>query len=326
MTTASQSNEKPGGAAGRESVTAQAQPGRPNLFIVGAAKCGTTSLHAYLAQHPQICMSSNKEPHYFGSDLNIDPQWRPRDEQHYLSLYQHKPDTPIIGEASTWYLYSEKAAQEIKAFNPDARIIIMLRQPADFINSLHLQLINGANEDMLDINQALAAEPDRARNLRIPETCRFKDALQYRRAARFSEQVGRYLEIFGRDRVGIWLLEDMAQDTGKLLQEVFAFLGVNPDVTIDATRENTTRSLTRFDLYLKNMFYRSTAFRRLVLKTPKPILNLYRRTTTKLMPTIRDKGFDPELRARLTAEYEAEIDSLALLINRDLEHWKQPNA
>ena len=296
---------------------------RPNLFIVGAAKCGTTSLHAYLGQHPAVFMSSNKEPHFFGSDLKIVEGWRVKDREAYLSLFRDAGQAAVIGEASTWYLFSERAAEEIKEFNPEARIVIMVRQPADFINSLHLQMVNTRSEDILDLEGALEAEADRAEGRRLMEGCRFRHAVAYRRAARFSEQVERYYRAFGRERVGVWLLEDMSRDTAGMVKGVLGFLGVDTEAPIDLARENASRSLSRVDLILKGWYYKSARVRRLVRRMPKPVMSVYRRITSRWLPSIRPKGFDPALRARLTEEFSDEIDRLGVLIERDLSHWKR---
>jgi hypothetical protein len=106
---------------------------KPDFFIVGAPKCGTTSLSEYLKQHPEIFMSEPKEPHFFGTDL--ESYWggrfeRYRDVHKYLSLFANVQDEIRVGEASPWYLYSKRAAEEIKQFNPASRIIILLRRAA----------------------------------------------------------------------------------------------------------------------------------------------------------------------------------------------------
>ncbi|NLF38083.1 sulfotransferase, partial [bacterium] len=101
----------------------------PDFFIVGAPKSGTTALHAYLGRHPSIFVPARKEPHFFGSDI-VSPAFV-RDRDAYLSLFAGATTEARVGEASIWYLYSKRAAREIKEFNPDARIIIMLRNPVD---------------------------------------------------------------------------------------------------------------------------------------------------------------------------------------------------
>ena len=140
----------------------------PNFFIVGAPKCGTTALYAYLAQHPDVFMSDPKEPHYFGSDLDFRYRRRPSDQQ-YRSYFAGAGDRRRIGEGSVWYLYSECAADEIGQAVPDARIIVMLRDPVEMIPSLHSQFVYNGHED-LALADALAAEEDRAQGRRIPPT------------------------------------------------------------------------------------------------------------------------------------------------------------
>ena len=123
---------------------------RPNFFIPGAPKSGTTSMYHYLRQHPQIYMSRVKEPQFFSTDLEMAEGRRICDLDAYLSLFQNAQDAKRIGEASVWNLFSRDAAQNIKAFDPEAKIIVMLRHPADLIYSLHGQFIYSMNEDILE--------------------------------------------------------------------------------------------------------------------------------------------------------------------------------
>lgn len=139
-----------------------------------------------------------------------------------------------MGEASVWYLYSKKAAQEIKAFNPDADIIIMLRNPVDMMYSLHSHKLFTGSEDIEDFEEALKAEEDRKRGLRLPDTKR--DLLEgcfYKEVASYYEQVKRYLDIFGEDKVHIIIYEDFKNDTAEVYKKVLRFLGVCEDFLPD---------------------------------------------------------------------------------------------
>src|SRR4249920_1791560 len=122
---------------------------RPNLFIVGAPKCGTTSLHQYLSQHPQVFMSRLKEPHYFARDIENRSTWCARSFEEYLRHFEDARDHVIVGESSTWYLYSHVAAQAIKECIHDVFIIAMIRNPIDAMYSLHGQFLWTGNEDIL---------------------------------------------------------------------------------------------------------------------------------------------------------------------------------
>src|SRR6266545_5937438 len=130
---------------------------RPDFFIVGAPKCGTTALNDYLKDHPEIFISARKELHFFGSDLVFRGPRRIT-EQEYLSFFAPARHEKRLGEASVWYLYSQQAAAEIKAFSPAARIIIMLRNPVDMMYSLHSQRLYNGRETISDFAKALATE------------------------------------------------------------------------------------------------------------------------------------------------------------------------
>ena len=129
----------------------------PNFFIVGAPKCGTTAMNDYLDQHPDVFMA-HKELHYFGNDLQVKNRIS---EQEYLQHFKDAVNEKIIGEASVWYLFSATAAKEIKSFSPDAKVLIMLRNPVDVIYSLHSQHLYDGNEDVLDFESALALDDER---------------------------------------------------------------------------------------------------------------------------------------------------------------------
>lgn len=220
----------------------------PNFFIVGAPKCGTTALHAYLAQHPDVFMSDPKEPHYFGSDLDFRYRRRPTDEQ-YRSYFADAGDRRRIGEGSVWYLYSECAADEIAQAVPDARIVVMLRDPVEMIPSLHSQFVYNGHED-LGLADALAAEEDRAAGRRIPPHANFPRGLLYRRVATYAPQLARYLDRFGRERVHVIVYDDFKADVAAAYRDTLTFLGVDPDhrpdfAVINASKRSRSMVLRR---------------------------------------------------------------------------------
>ena len=220
----------------------------PNFLIVGAPKCGTTALHAYLAQHPDVFMSDPKEPHYFGTDLEFRYRRRPSDEQ-YRSYFAGAGDRRRIGEASVWYLYSGCAADEIAEAVPEARIIVMLRDPVEMIPSLHSQFVYNGHED-LGLAEALAAEEARAAGRRIPPHANFPSGLLYRRVAAYAPQLARYLERFGRERVHVIVYDDFKADTAAAYRETLTFLGVDPDhrpelAVVNASKRSRSMVLRR---------------------------------------------------------------------------------
>lgn len=207
------------------------RPGVPDFFIVGAPKCGTTSMARWLTAHPELFVLRG-EPHYFGSDIAYN---RPRlSERAYRALWRGLDGDLRVGDRSTWSLFSRKAAAEIHACNPDARIIAMLRDPAEMIHSLHAHhLQRGGREDCADLAEALALEPARRAGHRIPPAARFVESLYYSRIPRYAEQLDRYIERFGRERVHVVVFDDLAADPSTVYRRTLAFLGVDPTFRTD---------------------------------------------------------------------------------------------
>jgi hypothetical protein len=296
---------------------------RPDFFIVGAFKAGTTSLYEYLRQHPQVFMPFHKEPMYFGQDL--DPRYRRMTEDEYLRLFADARPDQRVGEASPWYLYSASAAAEIKAFAPDAQIIVMLRNPVDVMYAQHSQLLFNQREYLADFGEALAAEEDRRAGRRIPVGALRREALFYRHSVRFAEQLQRYLDVFGRDRIHVIVHEDLRDDTAGVVRSTFEFLDVDPDVSVDLDVRNPSRRA------------RSGALQRLIFRPPglvRRAVPLLRRfplvhrlrdaaVSANSVPEAR-REMDPELRHRLTVELAPEIEALSRLLDRDLSDWRRP--
>ena len=293
---------------------------RPDLFIVGAPKCGTTAMWRYLNEHPEVFIAERKDIHYFGSDLGFRDR-QGDDEATYLARFADVGGATRVGEASVWYLYSRKAAEEINAFNPSARAIIMLRDPVEVMYALHSQyLFNGlGDEDITDFEQALAAEEDRRQGRRIPPHNRLPETLQYREVVRFTEQIQRYQAVFGPDRVHVVLQDDMKADTPAVYRQVLEFLDIDPDFQPELGRVNTHKVV------------RSQALRKVIALTPKPLKELLpgdlRGRLRKGLRSLNSKHerrphLDPALKARLQREQLPEVESLEALLDRDLSAWK----
>jgi hypothetical protein len=281
---------------------------RPNLFIVGAPRCGTTAMYQFLGQHPECYMSPKKEPYFFGSDL----EWRKRriDRERYLALFSGAQDQKILGECSVLYLYSRLAASEIKAFSPDAYIIIMLRDPVEMIYSWHSLLLFAGDEDIEDFGAALDAEADRKRGLRIPRTP-MTDNLFYREIGKYYEQVKRYLDTFGGERVHVVIYDDFQRDNAEAFVKTAQFLEIDDDFKPDFRVVNHNhRRLSRGLAGL--MRYRSLGW--------KPLKIAINRMNTKYEAR---PPMDPELRKQLQAEFAPDVERLSELLGRDLTHWSR---
>lgn len=290
---------------------------RPNFFIVGAPRCGTTAMYEYLRHHRQVFMPYRKEPVYFGSDLAKRPPVL--DKVGYLALFDQANDATAIGEATVWYLYSQSAAAEIKAFAPEARIIIMLRNPIDMIHSLHRHWLWSASEDLPDFSEAIAAEPDRAAGRRLPHNVEQPIGLRYTWLGKYTEHVRRWLDEFGRDRVLILIYDDLANDGRAMGRRTLGFLGVDTDY--DAEFEVVNQNKRPRSPRLQRVT-RSRRFTRLASKLPPRIFHLVWRALQRanIRPEQR-APIEPELRRRLAAEFAPDVAELGRLLGRDLSSW-----
>jgi hypothetical protein len=292
----------------------------PDFYIVGAFKCGTTALYDYLRPHPQIFMPFHKEPLFFGDDLTR--RYGRMMRQQYEALFADAQPGQRIGEASAWYLYSRSAAEEIKAAAPGARILAMLRTPVDVMYAHHSQLLFNVEEDIADFGAALAAEPERRAGRRIPAGPLRVENLYYRESVRFAEQLRRYLDAFGPERVHVIVFDDFVADTPGTYRSVLVFLGVDPTFAPGFAVSNPNKRV------------RFRALQRLVYQPPGPLLRLVpvirrfplahavRERVLRLNSSAaRRAPMDPELRQRLLDELAPQITELGQLIGRDLSGW-----
>lgn len=305
----------------------------PDFFIVGAPRCGTSAMQDYLAQHPDIFMPrlppttvkgtpiETREIHFFGSDYNM--WWFPRvDEEEYRALFRKAGDERRVGERSASYLISRSAAAEIKAFAPEASIIVILRNPVDMIHSLHSSLLNNGREEIADLEAALESEADRTCGHGGSGTdVSYVNAGFFREAVRFAAHLERYFETFGRENVHVVISEDFKTATARVYRDVLGFLGVDQDFEPE--------------FRIVNAFRTARSER---LKEPPPLL---RKLVKPLLPKgLRQKAWrglsrintrsvgrppmEGELRRRLEERYAPEVERLSTLLDRDLGSWR-PN-
>ncbi len=212
----------------------------PDFFIVGHPKCGTTALYEMLCGHPQIYMPAGKEPWFFASELHIRtpprPGGTPRTLEEYLALFAGARAGQRVGEASALYLWSRTAAARIAEVQPAARIVAILREPASFLRSLHLQFVQTYIETENDLAAALALEPARRRGQRIPRYTYWPDALLYSEHVRYVEQLRRYRAVFAPEQMLVLVYDDFREDNEATVRRVLRFLGVDDDDVVIAAR------------------------------------------------------------------------------------------
>ena len=297
----------------------------PTFLIVGAAKSGTSSLHRYLKEHPDIYMPKNKEPRFFVSsihkNLNInDPRYELFSKttvfsfENYIELFRDVNKEKAIGEASTAYLYYyERAIPQITQFLGNVKIIIILRNPIDRAFSAYTHLLRDQFET-LPFETCLRLEEKR-----IKENWSILNF--YKDVGFYYKQVKTYKETF--TDVMVSLFDDLKEAPLSLAKDIYGFLGVNTSIVPDTmTRYNVSgipRSKMLNDFFVKPSKLQSItrAVGKFVLKEDRWI-----KLRETLRPKLLIKGrMKPETRLYLESIYREDISKLQDLINRDLSHW-----
>ena len=204
---------------------------KPNFFIVGAPKCGTTAIASYLSEHPCVFVSDPKEPLYLLDDR--DPDRKVQDEKHYRALFKHAKGFKRVGEASVWYLYSDTAMKNIYKRNPEAKIIIMTREPVGFVSSLHSQCVFSGLEKDPCLQSAWTREVDRYHCNTLSNEksleCVSGWRLSYPELSNQSKYIEKYQETFGFDNVLVIDLSELQESAKMVYEKTVGFLGLDSD-------------------------------------------------------------------------------------------------
>lgn len=300
---------------------------KPNFFVMGAPKCGTTSLHGYLRQHPEIYVPRMKEIHFFGDDLPFRRGLVKRtvnSEEKYLSLFSGAKDEKAIGDVGVWYLYSKKAPYQIKEFFPFARAIVMLRNPVEAMYSFHSTLLFSNKENIQDFSKALAAEKERKKGNLIPPGLNPEEVgeLFYKDIFKYSSQLERLFKAFKKEEVLVIIFDDLKKDTAGCYRRILRFLGVNETFKLDFKIANPSKE-TRFKL-LGRFLYRPPSFisKAAIKIVPRAFLleSLHKLRVLNSRPRSLPP-MDPELKKQLQQEFRPDIKRVSELLRRDLSFW-----
>ncbi|HEX5852072.1 MAG TPA: sulfotransferase [Solirubrobacteraceae bacterium] len=306
----------------------------PDFFLVGHPKCGTTALYEMLRRHPRIFMPALKEPRFFASDMRqrFQPSRSgalPSTLESYLALFADAPPEQRAGEASPSYLASHTAAGLIAQVQPNARIVAILREPASFLRSLHLQLLRSHVETKKDLRRAISLEDARREGRGIPRRSHRPAALQYSDHVRYVEQLRRYHAVFPRERVLVLIYDDFRADNDATVRRVLRFLDVDdslPVETLEANPRVRVRSQQLDELVHRVSVGKGSSARaaNVAVKAllPRPVrrraLEATRRRVVYAQPSAPDEALMCELRRR----YLPEVWALSEYLDRDLvELW-----
>jgi hypothetical protein len=298
----------------------------PDFYVVGHSKSGTTALYEMLRRHPQVFMPEMKEPIFFAPELPREAHRYspPASLDEYLALFAPAAPGQRTGEASASYLRSPQAAALIAQARPDARIVAILREPASFLHSFHLQALQAHYEDERDLARALSLEGERRRGRHLPRRSLWPQELLYLDHVRYVEQVRRYHEVFPREQVLVLIYDDFRADNEATMRQLLRFLDLDdrvPELAVDPNPTMGMRS-QRLDSALHAVSHGQGPLGRAAKRAASVIPADTRRATLRAVqrrvawgePPAPDELLMGSLRRRLRPEVEA----LSEYLGRDL--------
>lgn len=299
---------------------------KPNFFLIGAPKCGTTALTQYLSEHPNAYICRPKEPAFWCSDLGTEPHALSVDTLvDYEALFAKAvPEVHrVIGEGTTAYLRSPGAVKKIFSYNPDAKFVAILRNPVDVIHAFHMEQLYTGLEHVKDISLAWADQSAREHSWDVSENDP-PDSLLYRRIATFSVQIIRFFSAVPQDHRMILIYEDFRANPRKVWLQLLDFLELPDDGRSDFSPRNVAH-VQRFP-----------TLSRFLLAPPKPIAptikalrmhllqydNRFIRTMKRFLNVKRQRELmSSNLRNEILSFYRSDIEKLEVLLGRSLNMW-----
>ncbi len=300
----------------------------PSFLIVGAAKSGTTSLYYYLKEHPDIFMPISKEPAFFayaGSRVNFQGPGDHRrnatvitDPQIYQQLFQEAHPNQQTGEASVVYLYHPEAPHRIKAYNPDMKLIAVLRDPVERAVSNYTFLRKDGYEECATLKEALQLEEERI-------AANWQYIWHYSRLGFYYQQLRRYYDLFPKEQILVLKQEDLKNDTANVLQRVLEFLDVDADYPID-TSYQYNRSGKMRHVWLHRLFIEPHKFKTIYRQVlPYKTRHYIRRRIFDWNVKTVSVQIEPETLEYLRHLYHEDVLQLQDLVQIDFSKWLQEN-
>jgi hypothetical protein len=300
----------------------------PNFVIIGAMKAGTTSLHYYLKQHPQIYMSPVKEPDFFaleGRELNFSgaegkelinrwiKQQSTTNIEEYRALFRGVSSETAVGEASPIYLYSSQAPGRIKHYIPEAKLIAILRNPAERAYSAFLFMRRDGREPLREFHQALQAEETRIHD-------NWEWLWHYKNMGFYYDQLKRYFDAFDRRQIKVYLYEDLEFEPLRVLRDLFMFLGVDHAFTPDTSLRHNVSGIPK-DGALSSLAFGPNVIKSVLQPLLPEKVRQHIALSLKNRSLVEAPALAPEVRKELTGAYRDDVLKLQALIGRDLSEW-----
>jgi Sulfotransferase family len=304
----------------------------PDFFLVGHRKCGTSALYMMLKGHPQIFMPDMKEPRFFSPELRSrfrEPGKGRRSDtlEGYMELFTGAGPGQRVGEASPSYLLSEGAAARIAEVRPDARIIAILREPASFLRSLHLQWLNSHIEDQKDFARAIALEEDRRQGRHVPRYSHNPEMLLYSDHIDYVRQLRRFHAAFGEEQVLTLIYEDFRADNVATVRRVLRFLDVDAELPVEAVEterlegvrsQNLHRLARSVSLATRNPRRAGRLSRTVNALVPAAMRGARFRALWKRVVYRPPQAADEQLMRELRRRFKPEVEALSEYLGRDM--------
>lgn len=290
---------------------------KPDLFIVGAPKCGTTAMAYYLSEHPDIYMSSPKEPHYFNFDFE-DRHTKKLDD--YERIFFDAGSAKVVSEASVLYLYSECAIENIIRYQPEAKFMVMLRSPADLVYSWHSELIQSWGENIVDFEKAWELSSERREKRLLPRRGVSAKRFDYQSIGMLGSQVQRMMNIVSSENVIFILYDDFKSDPASQYEKTLFFLGLDDDSRqrFQVVNSNRVKKSKMADHAVRAAYKLKNTFG---VNTNLGLLSALRRINTKYTERL---PLSEQMLLKLHAFYEEEVLLLGKIVGRDLSGWTKP--
>lgn len=313
-------------------------------FVVGAPRCGTTTLAQFLKGHADVAFPLVKEPHFFAQhDLRrlSGTELRSQVEQGYLRRFFRSDAGRRIGaDASVTYLYMAEQLEPVLRLWPDSRFVIAVRNPLSMLPSLHRRLIYLGDETIGSFREAWAAVPDRAAGRRIPRGCADPRWLRYDLAARFSTYLERLFAVVGRERCHMVVFDDLSEDPAGEYRQLMSFLGLRPMPCPDLSAQRAGRSvrirwlqrvLKRPPVALRE-YLAGEQYQRRICSLDEPagrhskrLMSLRKRLLKWNRVARPIEPLPIDLQLQICSQLCDEVDRLGQLLGRDLTHWLRPS-
>lgn len=302
----------------------------PMFFIVGAPRCGTTAMAAAVRDHPQVCFSVPKEPHYFS---RLPQGWSPEKlfVDYFPIFFRHRePHHTVLAEGSPSYLYGDEILGTIDRCFPTAKFIIMVRNPMEMLASYHQRLVYLLDEDVTDITTAWKLQEERAQGRSVPRRCRNAYLLQYAGILQVGVRAEALIAMVGRERVKLVLFDDLQRDSLAVYRDVLNFLGLPDDGRTRIAKRNRTRVPTNVMIHLLLVQPRSEVMRVLLARLKRasrrmPLLQAILRRVRRGSATVASRpSVPPALWPEVAAAVREDVARLSRLFGRDLSHWLEP--